>query len=160
MNIEQVAPILFAQGPATLQGKNRPLLNGIQISSGGGICTLGATAVRNGVAGFVTNSHCTNVQGGVESTQFFQAAGSDQVGVEVADPSYFTGDSCPIGRRCRYSDSAFVRRDSGTNPAVLPATAYWGAIAFPNPNIAPFQIDTTFVIDQVELVPFRGLCAL
>ena len=30
------------------------------------------------------------------------------VGDEIADPNYFTGGMCPAGRRCRFSDSAFV----------------------------------------------------
>lgn len=60
--------------------------------------------------GFLTNSHCTAVQGGVEGTQYYQDAQdeSEVVGVELHDPAYFTGNGCPSGQKCRYSDAAFV----------------------------------------------------
>jgi hypothetical protein len=68
----------------------------------------------------VTCSHCTKTQGGSEHTAFHQPepkkkswwskifGSKNKVGHEVADPYYFTGGDCPHGRRCRYSDSAFV----------------------------------------------------
>jgi hypothetical protein len=60
--------------------------------------------------GFLTNSHCTAVQGGVEGTEYYQDAQDEStvVGVEENDPAYFTGGVCPSGQRCRYSDAAFV----------------------------------------------------
>jgi hypothetical protein len=58
---------------------------------------------------FITASHCTNVQGGVEGTQFHQPLASNLIGTEVADPVYFTGFPCPPGRRCRFSDAARAR---------------------------------------------------
>jgi hypothetical protein len=80
-------------------------------------CTLGFSAKRylTGEKGFVTNSHCTNVQGGVESTVFYQptASGNNRIGVEIVDPVYWSGANCPVGRLCRYSDTAFVRWDAG-----------------------------------------------
>jgi hypothetical protein len=62
--------------------------------------------------GFATNSHCTNTQGGVESTVYHQPSATARIGVEIADPVYTTGGGCPAGRRCRFSDSSYARFDS------------------------------------------------
>ena len=35
------------------------------------LCTYGFNATRGGIAGFVTNSHCTTKQGGTEGTHVF-----------------------------------------------------------------------------------------
>jgi hypothetical protein len=78
------------------------------------LCTLGFNAIRAGVRGYVTNSHCTRSQGGAESTVFHQPTSftpGNKIGVEAIDRPYFTGGACPATRRCRYSDTAFVRRD-------------------------------------------------
>jgi hypothetical protein len=128
VSIEQVAPIKTDN----LRARHRPLVGGLQItrrisSTSESLCTLGFNAVRAGVAGFVTNSHCTRIQGGVESTVFHQNTtftSGNRVGVETVDRTYFTGGACPAARRCRFSDSAFVRRDSGV-------TASRGRIAAP-----------------------------
>ena len=128
VSIEQVAPIKAEN----LQARHRPLVGGLQIarritSTSESRCTLGFNVIRGGVAGFVTNSHCTRIQGGVESTVFHQHTTfttGNRVGVETVDRTYFTGGVCPAGRRCRYSDTAFVKRDSGV-------TATRGRIAAP-----------------------------
>lgn len=99
---------------ATLRERVRPVPGGVQIAFGGFLCTLGFNAVRGGVQGFVTNSHCSGGQGGVQNTVFFQHsnASGNRIGIETADPTYFTGSGCPAGRRCRFSDSSFARLDS------------------------------------------------
>jgi hypothetical protein len=102
----------------SLKDRHRPLVGGLQINFRGSICTLGFNATRANVGGFVTNSHCTARQGGVESTVYHQhtlSGTANRVGVEIADPTYFTGGACPANRRCRRSDSAFVRRETGVN---------------------------------------------
>jgi hypothetical protein len=50
----------------------------------------------------------------VQNTVFYQHsnASGNRIGIETADPGYFTGSPCPAGRRCRYSDSSFARLDS------------------------------------------------
>ncbi len=102
---------------ATLRSKVRPVPGGVQIEADTGvfafkICTMGFNAIRAGMAGFVTNSHCTKTQGGNEGTDFHQPDdplfSGNPVGDEIVDPNYFTGGMCPAGRRCRFSDSAFV----------------------------------------------------
>ena len=97
-----------------LTDKIRPVPAGVQISNGAGFCTLGINAVRLGVKGFITASHCTATRGVVEGTVFSQSTGGagNQIGVETFDPPFFTGGSCPSGRKCRRSDTAFAAYDS------------------------------------------------
>jgi hypothetical protein len=117
-----------------LRSRRRPLRGGLQINFSGFLCTLGFIAVRNGVNGYVTNSHCTTTQGGVQNTVEHQPTASgttNRVGIEIADPTYFTGSGCPAGRRCRRSDSAFIQVPHPSGPAVTIAR---GTIARPAVN--------------------------
>jgi hypothetical protein len=138
VDIEQMPA---AEAEQTLQDFHRPLVGGIQIQNNtGGICTLGFIADRAGVRGLVTNSHCTNIQGGVEGTLFYQAVSPAPnvtlVGIETVDPCYFPAPGCPApflsgcpqGRICRFSDSAFARIVSAVLAPVL------GKIARPTFN--------------------------
>jgi hypothetical protein len=105
----------------TLRSRVRPLVGGLQIRFTNGFCTLGFITTRAGVQGMLTNSHCTNVQGGVEGTVYHQhdvAGVVNRIGLETRDPLYFVGGVCPAGRRCRYSDSAFARVAHPFGPAV------------------------------------------
>ena len=104
VSIEEVTPFKTTK---SLRSKVRPLVGGIEIEFSDYVCTLGFNAKRKGQKGFVTNSHCTDEQGGNEATRYDQ--GGERVGTEVADPNYGKSDDCPSGRRCRLSDSAFVR---------------------------------------------------
>lgn len=100
-----------------LTDKIRPVPMGVQITrTSSGSCTLGVNAVRLGVKGFVTCSHCTALRSSVEGSVFFQSTmGSDnQIGVETVDPPFFILGSCPPGRLCRRSDAAFVAYDSAS----------------------------------------------
>lgn len=99
----------------TLRSSLRPVAGGLQIAFSNYVCTMGFVATRAGVRGFVTNSHCTGQMGGVTSTVYYQAARPYRIGVETADPLWRSGGSCPAGRQCRYSDSAFVRLDSSAS---------------------------------------------
>jgi hypothetical protein len=105
-----------------LRNRRRPLRGGLQINYPGWLCTLGFVADRQGVRGFVTNSHCTTTQGWVEGTVYHQPiidSNNNQVGVEIRDPIYFIGGSCPPGKRCRFSDSAFVRATTTTSLGII-----------------------------------------
>jgi len=110
----------------TLKDTIRPVPGGVQVQSSVGFCTLGFNVTRVGVRGFVTNSHCTATRGVVEGTVFFQSTTSaaNQIGVETADPPFFKNGSCPAGRKCRFSDSAFMAYDS-------PDLSEGGNIAYP-----------------------------
>src|SRR5262249_26932385 len=103
---------------STLRSHVRPLPGGVQIEADTGAtsfktCTMGFNAIRAGVSGFVTNSHCTTTRGGSNGTDFHQPddpwwTERNKVGDEIADPNYFTEGACPANRRCRFSDSAFI----------------------------------------------------
>ncbi|HEX6941093.1 MAG TPA: hypothetical protein VF158_16870 [Longimicrobiales bacterium] len=115
VEIREVPPIHFA---ATLRDRVRPIEGGLQIHFGNFLCTLGFNAVRSGQNSFITNSHCTNTQGGTEGTQYFQPLSSVDgtvIATEVADPTYFRGGQCPRGRRCRFSDSSRAAYSSGVD---------------------------------------------
>ena len=105
VTFEVTEPIQIA---ATLRDVVRPIRSGLQINFGSYVCTLGFNATHSAGLSFITNSHCTNTQGGVESTRYYQPSSSlsSQIATEVSDPTYFTGGACPSGRRCRYSDSS------------------------------------------------------
>jgi hypothetical protein len=134
------AAVLVEAGELTepmmdLQDPFRPVPSGVQIQNENlGTCTLGVNTTRGDVRGFVTNSHCTGEMGEVEDTKFYQNVRSWKkwVGVETYDPAFLAGLGCPTGRRCRYSDSAFVAYDE----------EHWsqgGNIAFPSYCLNPFS---------------------
>lgn len=127
LTVVQRDPIVTAQ---EIDGTFSRGLGGIRIgysdpeSGATGGCTLGFNAVRNGVRGFVTNSHCTQgelsgqpVIGGARNASIFQpSVGSRLIGREgtsnVFDPR---PTSCPPGvyaAGCRNSDAAFIPYES------------------------------------------------
>jgi hypothetical protein len=111
--IQVVEPIHMA---ATLRDRWRPTQGGIQIHFGQYLCTMGFNADDGTARSFITNSHCTNSQGGVESTLYYQPTSSVDpavIATEVEDPTYFKGGACPRGRKCRYSDSSRALYSSG-----------------------------------------------
>jgi hypothetical protein len=112
VDVQAAAP---AETQSSLNDFHRPLVGGLQVGSFGP-CTLGFIAIRKGASGFIVNSHCTNIQGSIEGSVFYQpdpSSAANRVGVEAVDPVYFRGGFCFPGRRCRFSDTAFVKRDSG-----------------------------------------------
>ena len=116
---------------STLRDKFRPVMGGIQVNFSYYACTLGFVAVRVGITGMVTNSHCTAVQGGGSGISFHQPViwgSKNRIALETVDPKYFRGGACPSGMRCRYSDSAFARIAHPSGPSVTTAR---GMIARP-----------------------------
>jgi hypothetical protein len=112
--VRVVEPIKLA---ATLRDVVNPKVGGLQIHFGNYLCTLGFNVSANNVASFVTNSHCTNTQGGVEGTVYYQptsTAAPTSIATEVADPLYFKGGVCPRGKKCRYSDSSRAQYQNNT----------------------------------------------
>jgi hypothetical protein len=113
--VERADPIENMVG---LRDVNRPTLGGIQIHFPGFLCTLGFNATAGGQASFITNSHCTENQGGVDNTPYWQplqSVNGTQIATEVADPAYTTGGGCPAGRVCRRSDASRARYTSSTD---------------------------------------------
>jgi hypothetical protein len=114
--VEEREPVRFAVAPPnkgpSLQGQVRPIVGGVQINFPGYLCTLGFNI---GGGSFITNSHCTTRQGGVESTPYYQptSSTSPRIATEVEDPAYGTGGSCPAGRVCRSSDASRAAYQAG-----------------------------------------------
>lgn len=104
--IQVVEPIRFA---TTLRDVFRPTQGGIQIHFGRFLCTMGFNVSHPGGRSFITNSHCTNKQGGTEGTQYWQPLSTVDptvIATEADDPEYFRGGACPTGRQCRFSDAS------------------------------------------------------
>lgn len=94
---------------ATLRDSFRPTQAGTQIHFGGYLCTMGFNVDHAGGRSFITNSHCTNTQGGTEGTTYYQPLSSVNptvIATEAADPVYVAGGSCSFGKVCRSSDAS------------------------------------------------------
>jgi hypothetical protein len=119
--VQRVDPI---HQVATLQNViDRPVRAGVQINFPGFLCSVGFNATSGGVKSFITASHCTTTQGGVESTPYWQplqSAAPTQIATEVADPVYVrrAGSGCPNGRKCRVSDASRAAYIDGANQAL------------------------------------------
>jgi hypothetical protein len=108
---------------ATLQNVvDRPVRAGVQINFPGFLCSVGFNVTSGTQKSFVTASHCTTTQGGVENTPYWQPLQSvdpTQIATEVADPVYVrNGPGCPRGRKCRYSDASRAAYINGANQAL------------------------------------------
>jgi hypothetical protein len=123
---------------ATLRDKVRPVVGGLQIRFSQYLCSLGFNAMLAGVVGYVTAAHCSDRQGEVEGTNYYQPlnqVADEFIGTEIVDPGFFRDSGCPRGRKCRYSDSNFsdaadavsftlggIARTSGPNNGSLEIT--------------------------------------
>ena len=118
--VERADPIVQL---ATLQDAvDRPVRAGVQINFPGFLCSVGFNATSGTQKSFVTASHCTTKQGGVESTPYWQpleSVNGTQIATEVADPVYLKGGAgCPKGKQCRYSDASRAAYVDGANQAL------------------------------------------
>lgn len=114
LEVREMEPIVQM---ATLRDKFDPRVGGIQIHFGNFLCTLGFNAVDAAENSFITNSHCTKRQGGVQSTAYYQPTSTvdgASIATEVEDPDYQRNlPNCPRGKKCRHSDSARARYNPG-----------------------------------------------
>jgi hypothetical protein len=141
VDVVETEPILQV---ATLRDQVRPVVAGLQIRFSNYVCSLGFNAVRNGISGFVTASHCSSRQGAVDGTNYYQPlnqVAGELVGTEIADPAYRRNISgCPKGRVCRYSDSNF---SDGANAVAFDL----GVIAkTTGPNNGSLEIAGEFIV--------------
>ncbi|HYO69586.1 MAG TPA: hypothetical protein VEU33_26275 [Archangium sp.] len=148
VEVVEMSPIMPT---STVQAGWRPITGGLQLETSGKYCTLGFAAMRGTTLGFVTNSHCTQTQGGVESTLAYQPtiATSNLAGTELVDPLYTSGGSCPAGRVCRRSDSAFFRADTTVNPLIAATSGAFNLsvsswLAVPSKTLSLAQGQTVF----------------
>jgi hypothetical protein len=137
VDIVEAEPIVQV---ATLRDTSLPVVAGVQIRFSNYVCSLGFNAIRNGVAGFVTASHCSDSQGSVDGTSYYQPLNqvpAEFIGTEMVDPPYKrgVGAGCPKGRLCRRSDSNFSAYNGTPFSFTIARTT--------GPNIVSLQIDNT-----------------
>lgn len=134
--VEQRAPIRTL---ATLRDRASHQQGGYQVNfvNAGGvvgvslICTLGFNAVIDGVNSFITNSHCSTVEGGAETpTDYYQALQDSDgdrmvnpenlIATEAHDPHWFISLDCfgSPALQCRWSDASRAAYKPGV-PFVL-----------------------------------------
>jgi len=127
---------------ATLRDQVRPVQGGLQIRFSQYLCSLSFIANRNGALGYVTASHCSDTQGAVDGTLYYQPLNQtpdEFIGTEIADAPFFKFGACPRGRKCRYSDANFsdgadtvsfsigkIEQTSGANNGSLTITGEFG----------------------------------
>jgi hypothetical protein len=103
---------------STLRDEFRPTQGGIQINFPGYLCTMGFNVDHAGGRSFITNSHCTNTQGGVDNTPYYQPTSTVNptvIATEVDDPVYQSGIAgCSAGKVCRHSDASRALYNSST----------------------------------------------
>jgi hypothetical protein len=145
---------------ATLQNVvDRPVRAGVQINFPGFLCSVGFNATSGTQKSFITASHCTNTQGGVENTPYWQPLQSvdgTQIATEVADPVYSRNlPGCPRGnRQCRFSDASRAAYINGANQAL-------GLIAQTSgPNNGSLTITGSFSITQDDCATTGGCLAV
>lgn len=142
--LETTLPIV---NMATLRDRVRPVVGGLQIHFTRFLCTIGFNADVNGERSFVTNSHCTGTQGGVENTVYYQPSSSVDatvIATEVADPVYVRGGACPRGKKCRYSDASRAQYSASvaSNRGEIAATS--------GPNNGSLEITGAITIARQE----------
>ncbi len=155
--VEQRAPILPM---VTLRERVRPVIGGLQInffptlvSPVTLLCTLGFNAIKDGVNSFITNSHCSNVEGGTETpTDYYQnirganagnlftPIAANFIGVEADDPPWNSqlNLDCPPPLGCRYSDAS--------------RAAYSAGVEFTLGRIARIDTITTSLADTLHTI--------
>lgn len=125
--VEQRAPFATV---ATLRDDVSPIQGGLQINflNVGGVvgvsllCTLGFNAVMDGESSFITNSHCSQVEGGEETpTDYYQPLQDPDrdrmvnpenlIATEADDPHWAVSLDCPLAPafQCRWSDASRAR---------------------------------------------------
>lgn len=134
------------------------------------LCTLGFNAVQDGVNSFITNSHCSNVQGGITvRTDYYQAVRggvmpdpNNFLAFEVEDPDYTMSADCPAARFCRYSDASRAQYAAGqvfrlghiARPASLNTSLTDGDLT---PSILVINdLDPTYRIAAEQPTPILG----
>ncbi|HXF95256.1 MAG TPA: hypothetical protein VNI61_04065 [Gemmatimonadales bacterium] len=170
------ASIVELSGPiqqlVTLRDRVRPVHGGYQINFAATdplntvsfLCTLGFNVVKGGTNSFITNSHCTNHQGGTTpGTDYYQPLRDPDadrivnpenlIGHEVEDPEYdpiSCAEEFIPGAVCRFSDAARAEYAAGQPFAlgrIARTTARYqdrpptGAVLEVDPNSPSFRVN-------------------
>jgi hypothetical protein len=179
LGIPAAATVLQVRGPVrqvtALRDKVRPPHGGFQIqffplpaSPLVLVCTLGFNAVKNGVNSFITNSHCSNVQGGITvRTDYYQATrggvipvADNYIAFEAEDPDYTSGGECPLLRRCRTADVSRAQYGAGQSFSIgkIARTTLLNTI-LASDDTTFFQIDAlnpSYRIVAEQATPIQG----
>lgn len=179
LGVPSAATVLQIRGPVrpslALRDKVRPPYGGYQIqffplpaSPLVLVCTLGFNAVKNGVNSFITNSHCSNIQGGITvRTDYYQATRGgvlpnpdNFIGFEVEDPDYTSGGDCPLARRCRTADVSREQYGAGQSFTIgrIARTTLLNSI-LASDDTTFFQIDPlnpSYRIGSEQATPVQG----
>lgn len=154
IEVRQVEPVY---NMASLQNVvDRPVRAGVQINFPGFLCSVGFNANSGSQRSFITASHCTTRQGGVENTPYWQplqSVNGTQIATEVADPAYVRRSAgCPNGKRCRVSDASRAAYINGANQAL-------GVIAATSArNNGSLEITGSFTITADDCTGTLGGC--
>jgi len=150
--VDEIEPAVPAR---LLTSRFDPMPAGVHISFANSFCTHGFNVQREatGDFGFLTNSHCSRLQGVTEGTVYSQPATPDTVAVEVDDPAFVSGPNCPPGRYCRYSDALFARYDDPSSGAAgaVARTEYRG-----RSTGSRSTVQTSFQVTSVDIFPPVG----
>ena len=141
----EITPPVHAM--ATLRDRFRPTQAGSQIHFFLYVCTMGFNVSHSGGRSFITNSHCTQHQGGVEGTEYFQPLSSVDptvIATEADDPEYFRGGVCPLGAKCRYSDASRALYASNV------ASVQGEILRTSGPNNGDLNVTGVFTITQQD----------
>jgi hypothetical protein len=154
--VERADPIVQV---ATLQNVvDRPVRAGVQINFPGFLCSVGFNATSGSQKSFVTASHCTTTQGGVEGTPYWQPLQSsqpDRIATEVDDPAYQRNlPGCPKGKLCRFSDASRAAYTSDAYQAIGQIARTSGA------NNGSLEISGTFTIGDEDCATLGGCLAV
>lgn len=171
LGIPAAATVIQLRGPvrhaASLRDKLRPPYGGFQIqffplpaSPLVLVCTLGFNARRNDVSSFITNSHCSNVQGGTDQrTDYYQSTRGGLIpnpdnflAFEVDDPQYVSGGECPLLRRCRTADASRAQYGAGQSFVI-------GRIGRTTPLNSVLATDDTTYLQIDPLNPYYRISA-
>jgi hypothetical protein len=121
----EIAPAIHYMSD-NLRSEHRPTVGGLQLHWDSYVCTLGFNVQHSAGRSFITNSHCTTVQGQNSGTVYNQPSRSvspTPIADEAHDPAYVANlAGCSSGKVCRRSDAARALYRSG-------AESQQGAIA-------------------------------
>ena len=140
----EIAPA--AQQLLSLRDIVRPIIGAVRIAWQlplySNFCTLGIPVSATD-SSFITNSHCSINPQELDDTIYYQPDVPSKepspfglgpfligpIGVKLFDPPLFSGEPCPDGRRCRYSDAALATlTGAGSERGRIARTSGWGQI--------------------------------